>query len=116
MVFKPNAPALPYSSTPVLLSAQLRIEQIAERVAECVEGENGQKDRGGGERDDMRIAAHSAVAVLRQGAPTGAPAAVRIVDADTDKAQGGFGEDRRSDAEGERDDDRTDDIGQNVTQ
>ena len=62
----------------------------------------------------MRVAAHRAITVLHERSPAGTPWAIRIIDADTDEAKGRFGEHRRRDTKRERDQNRTDNVGQNM--
>ena len=88
--FLPNVPVLQHSHS---LSSLFRIKHIAQAISKCVETKNCQKYRRGGEGDHMRIAAHSAVAVLGQGAPARTPITVGIIDADADETQRRFGED-----------------------
>src|SRR5947208_15020001 len=52
--------------------------------------------------------------VMRQDVPAGNPGAVRIVNAEADEAQCGFGQNGRRDAERQGYEDRAEDIGKNM--
>ena len=88
------------------------VKTFAKRITERVEGKNRKKDGGGRKEDQVRISAHGAPAVLRQGSPTCAPVAVGVVDAEPDKAHRRFRENRCRDAISQCDDDWSHDVGQ----
>src|SRR5437870_4463691 len=92
------------------------VEDVTQTVAQNIKRQNRQKNRRGGKGDHMRIAAHRAVAVLHQRAPASAPCAVWVIDADADEAQRRLRQDRRGDAERQRNDDRSNDIRQDMAQ
>src|SRR5215470_14890700 len=82
--------------------AELRIEGVADRVAEEVESEDDQEQRGTGAEDDPRRLAE----IATPGVDHAAPGRGRRLDAESQEGQRGFREDREGYAEGRLDHDR----------
>src|SRR5947207_9031255 len=91
---------------------ELRIQGVAQPVAEQVDAERRQRERGAGERGEPPRDVQK-VAALREHAP---PRGGRRLDAEAEKTDRRLGDDERRELEARDHDDRRRDVGQHVTE
>src|SRR6185437_6926445 len=88
------------------------IEEIAEAVADEIEGEDAERDSGGREEDEVGRLEEVGAGVVEHGAPGGG----RRLHTEAEKAERSLGEDGSGHADGSLHQYRLDDVGQDVVQ
>ena len=88
------------------------VEPVAPGVAEEIEGEDGEENGKSGKDDHVRGVEEVAAGVVEHGAPAGK----RSEDAETEKAEGGFGKDGSGHADGGLDENGLKNIGQEMAE
>src|SRR5229473_3720997 len=110
-----EAQCLPLSTSEIQsqeIGARARVEPVAPGIAEEIESKDGGHDGQGRENNQVRRVKQMAARVIQHSAPTGN----RSEDSDAEKAQRGFGEDHAGHSDGGLNQDRLENIGQEMAQ